>query len=546
MPKKCQMTGREILREVMEPYDPGSTYARWSLVADLFILVCILASCALVVLEHLYPSDQHPELSALFWDLEVGFTVIFVIEYLLRWYSSERPWRYPFGFYAIIDLTAILPTILMAGAEMLMLRVVRGVRLLRLLRLLRLVRLFKAVRYGYLIYHGLVGLRTWALSVNYQYRLRELGKLFVWVVIAWLVGANVLYLTETRLVGFDGPFGSYFRSYWNIVIVLISGIEDKEPISLLGRIEITVLLIFGICVVGMLTGEIVAVLVRKTQRAGKVAIKPPGGQLAEHVLILGQNSHLDNVIRQVHAATDGQHYILVVCPGAEELSVSDPKVYRKVFALAADPIKLPVLQEACASEAVRVIILACEDHDQPAHLVDDRTLMEMVAVVCHKNQVPMVVELRDEQSERDALAMTDSGVEFLLSRPFGEGLISQAVLNPGVTEIYTHLMTFTTDSNEFYTMTAPAHLVGKHFTEAQLELLDYEGDDIVLVGIDRSPPNRPNTVFWLNPLAGDSGCADEDLVLREGDNIIVVAFERPSFAEVDQEDLWSGKVLTRG
>ena len=29
-----------------------------------------------------------------------------------------------------------------------------------------------------------------------------------------------------------------------------SGIEDKEPVSLLGRVEITLMLLFGICVVG--------------------------------------------------------------------------------------------------------------------------------------------------------------------------------------------------------------------------------------------------------------------------------------------------------
>ncbi len=529
----------------MAPYDPQGPYPKLSLFVDLFILICILASCSMVVLEHIYPGERHPDLHELFWTLEVGFTAIFIVEYLVRWYAAEKRWRYPFTFYAVIDLLAILPTILMFSAEMIMLRMVRGVRLLRMLRLLRLLRILKFARYGYFIYHGLVGLRTWFNAVNYQYRLRQLGRLFLWVALAWFVGANLLYLTETAIVGRTGPFGAYWRSYWHILIVLISGIEDKEPLSLVGRIEVTVLLIIGICIVGMLTGEIVAILVRKSQRAGRVAIKPPQGKLAEHILILGRNRHLDNVVRQVHAATEGQHYILVVCPEAERLRISDPKVYRKVFALAGDPVELDVLEEACVSEAVRVVILASGAKDISDRLADDRTLMEMVAVICHKHQVPMVVELRDSQSETDALSMTDSGVEFMLSRKFGEGLISQAVLNPGVTEIYTSLMTFTTDSNEFYTLPLPKKWAGKHFTEIQLELLDYPDDDLVLVGIDRSPPNQPNSRFLINPLADECGCDEEDLILRQDDNLIVVAFERPSFAEVDEEDLWSGRVLTR-
>ena len=75
----------------------------------------------------------------------------------------------------------------------------------------------------------------------------------------------------------------------------LSGIEDKEPLSLLGRIEVTVMLIAGICIVGMLTGEIVAILVKKAQRVGKVAIMPPQGKLERHFVILGHNAHLDSV-----------------------------------------------------------------------------------------------------------------------------------------------------------------------------------------------------------------------------------------------------------
>ena len=250
------------------------------------------------------------------------------------------------------------------------------------------------------------------------------------------------------------------------------------------------------------------------------------------------------MIRQVHAATEGQHYILVVCPEADDLRVTEPRVYRQVFALAGDPIELDVLREACVGEAIRVIILASEHDDTPPEIVDDRTLMEMVAVICHKHRIPMVVELKHEGSVRDAMSLTENGVEFMRGRTFGEGLISQAVLNPGVTEIYTQLMTFTTDTNEFYSIPVPEKWIGKDFTEVQLELLDYDDDDLVLVGIDRSPLHQPNTRFWLNPLAAE--CAPEDdLTLHEGDNLVLLAFERPSFAEVDQEDLWSGKVLTR-
>jgi voltage-gated potassium channel len=267
--------------------------------------------------------------------------------------------------------------------------------------------------------------------------------------------------------------------------------------------------------------------------------------LEQHFLILGNNSHLDNVIRQIHAATKGQHYILVVSPDAEEIGSKNKEAYSKVFVLAGDPVRADVLEEANVDKALRVIVLASENGEEPAHLLDSGRLMQMLAIVGRRRQVHMVVELHDPQSELDAIALGDIGVEFMLVRHYGEGLITQAVLNPGVTKIYDQLMTFSGDTNEFYTIDVPNALVGRHFKEAQLEFLDDDRDDIVLVGIDRSDEERPNTRFVLNPCAKECNCSEEDLVLKEEDRLIVLAFDRPSFAEVDQEDLWSGKVLKR-
>ncbi len=516
----------------MEPYAGGREASAWSLAVDIFVLACIVASCALVVLEHLDLVDPGAALV-----LEMIFTTIFVVEYLLRWYAAPRRLLYPLTFYAIVDLVAILPSLLTMGSDMILLRVVRGVRLLRLLRLVRLVRL---LRFSWLLYSGFTGVRTYLSAANHQYRLLQLGRLFLWVLMAWFVGTNVVHFTETEMGHTTGPFADYWTSYWNILIVLISGIEDKEPLSIAGRVEVTVLLIVGICVVGMLTGEIVSILVRKAQRAGKVAVMPPSARLEQHVLILGVNSFLDNIIRQVHAALGEQHYIVVVDPDAEELRVMEPAAYRKVFALAGDPLDERVLAQADVDQAARVIVLSPEDGNHSPQQRDNRALMKTIAVASRRPNRPVVVELQTEESLGFAAPLEEA--DFVVSRHYGEKLISQSVLNPGVTEIYYRLMTFTEQSNEFYTVPVLPRLVGKTFAEAQLHFLDKDDEDMVLVGIDRSPAGQPNTRFWLNPAAELS---DDQLLLGKKDNLVLIAYEQPSFVEVDPEDLWSGKILQR-
>ncbi len=533
---------RQELAAVMEPYQ-GRDGPLLSLVVDVIVLICIVASCSLVVMEHMELMDRGAA-----FGLEMTFTTIFVVEYLLRWYAAPNRLLYPLTFYAVVDLVAILPSLFFMGTDLILLRVVRGIRLLRLLRLLRLVRL---LRFSYLLYSGVAGVRTYLSAANYQYRLLQLGRLFLWVLLAWFIGANLVHFTEVELGHAQSPFSDYWTSYWNILIVLISGIEDKEPVSLIGRVEVTVLLIVGICMVGMLTGEIVSILVRKAQRAGKVAVMPPSAHLENHVLILGVNSYLDNIIRQVHAALGGQHFIVVVDPEAEELRVTDARAYRRVFALAGDPLDERVLEQSGVDRAARVIVLSPRDDEADPRQRDDRALMKSIAVVCRRKREPqsadegpsgsgVVVELQTEESLGFAAPLDD--VDFLVSRHYGEKLISQAVLNPGVTEVYYKLMTFTEESNEFYTVPVLEELVGKTFAEAQLHFLEMDDEDAVLVGVDRSPSDRPNTRCRLNP---GVDLPEDELVLKPNDNLVLLAYEHPSFVEVKKDDLWSGKILQR-
>lgn len=531
---------RELVREIMEPYQGGPESTVYSLVLDLFVLFCILGSIALIPLDHFYPQHSH-----LFWQLEMVFTGIFCVEYVARFYAARSRLRYPFTFYAIIDLVAILPSLLMLGQQFLALRAIRGIRLLRLLRLLRVVRLLKFVRYGHLLYRALVSFRIWFSTMNYQYRLWELGRLSLYVAIAWVVGANMLHFTETSLADDPGPFTKYWDSYWNILIVLVSGIEDKEPLSLLGRIEMTAMMITGIVIVGMLTGEIVAILVRKAERAGKVAIKPPRGKLSGHFVILGTSSHVDAVIRELYTATAGKSYILVVAPDAENLPVTDPVIYRRVFGLSGDPVRLEVIEQAQIEAALRVVVLASDEPGQPPHLVDNRTLMEALAVMSRKAGKPLVAEIRDQQTLDEVHCLEDAGVEFILSRDYGEGLIAQAVLNPGVSEVFGRLMTFDVNTNELYTVPVPEELLGKTFRDAQLHFLDRDAEPVLPVGVDRSPPLIPHSQFMLNPVAGQCDIKEDDLTLRPGDSLIIMAYERPSFAHISKEQLWTGAILPR-
>ncbi len=520
----------------MEPYQGGPQATLISLLTDIFILVCIVTSCALIPLGYCYPEHE-----AFIWQLEIVFTVIFIIEYLLRWYAAEKRWRYPFTLYALIDLAAILPVILMVTADLMMLRTFRGVRLLRLLRLLRLIRVLKFFRYGFLIYRSFVSVQIWISYITERYRLTDLKKLFITSTLILIVGANTLFFTEAILLEHKGPYGSYWKSYWHILIVLVSGIEDKEPLSLPGRIQVTVLLIAGICIVGMLTAEIVSALVSRMNRSGMVAIKPSRTKLQRHIVIIGHSQYLHNIIEQLIAVVKNRHYILIVHRRADEIRTDGSGLYKKVMALPGNILEPAILERADLDKALRVIILASgSSSDRPADR-DNYTLMKTLAAYCRNRSVPIVAEIRDLKSLVYTQALEE--VEFMAAFDFGVRLISQAVLNPGVTQIFYELMTMGDDSNEFYTLPVPDELIGKTFKQAQLWFLNLDKADITLIGIDNSTKHQPNTTFFINPPRMRSGLSQPSLVLQKGDKLVMIAYTRPSFAKPQKEDLWQGRIL---
>ncbi|KPA10157.1 ion transporter [Candidatus Magnetomorum sp. HK-1] len=524
---------KDIIYELMEPYQGRFHSSFTSLIVDIFIIFCILMSCLLIPLGYYFPRWD-----PFFWQLEIGFIVLFSIEYLIRWAVASNPLTYPFTFFAIIDFLAIMPTLLVLHADFIFLPFFRGLRLLRLLRLL------KFIRYRIFFYRLYFGIKNRASALTHHYHLKQLRLLFLVTLIFWIIGSNLLYFTETRLVGIASPYSNYWQAYWHIIIVLVSGIEDKEPLSLLGRIEVSFFLIIGICFAGLVTAELVSILVKKMNRSGKIQLKAPTSRLHHHIVIIAFNPHLYNVIKQISAAIKGRNQILIVSRRGNKINIADPRQYKKVIALYGDPLNRTVLKQAWINKASRVVILSSDiDQNDTSSERDNQSLMKTIAALSFNPTVNMTVELQTTDSLRYASQL--AGVNFIVSREYGERLIGQAVMNPGVTEIYTSLMTYTDDSSEFYLIPVPEELIGKTLKQAQLFFLDLDEESFILVGIDRSPKDFPGTNFKLNPVSDENGFASPGVILEKRDNLILIAYEFPTFARMDKDDLWKGRILLR-
>lgn len=211
---------------------------------DIWLIVAILLSIVLVMLESV-PAVQASH-GRLLRALEWVVTGLFTLEYLLRLWTAQRPLRWITSFYAIIDLLAILPSyvsLFIPGAQSLV--VLRAVRLLRIFRILGM---FNYVREARLLLLSLLASRDRII-------------VFMLAVLALVtVFGTVMYLVEPKEAGFT----SIPRSiYWAIVTLTTVGYGDIAPVTGLGQVIASGIMILGYAIIAIPTGIVTVEMARQ-------------------------------------------------------------------------------------------------------------------------------------------------------------------------------------------------------------------------------------------------------------------------------------------
>jgi voltage-gated potassium channel len=202
---------------------------------DVLLIAAIIVSVAVAMMDSV--SGLHEAYGRLFYLLEWGFTLLFTAEYLLRLSIARQPIRYATSFYGLIDVLAILPTYLALF--------VPGMQFLIVLRVLRILRIFKILQM--IEYVEESGVLFTALKRSGR---KILVFLLTIVTVVTVFGA-IMYLVE----GPENEFTSIPMSmYWAIVTVGTVGYGDMAPVTALGRLITSVLILIGYGIIAVPTG----------------------------------------------------------------------------------------------------------------------------------------------------------------------------------------------------------------------------------------------------------------------------------------------------
>lgn len=212
---------------------------------DLILLGLILLSVLLVMMETVQGFDQKYHWHLFF--LEWLITAFFTIEYLLRIICIDKPVKYIFSFYGIIDFISILPMYLSIFFV--------GANIFAVIRALRLLRLFKIINHPKFSHQS---------NQLKEALIASRGKIIVFiyfVLISTVIIGSIMYLVEGKESGFTSIPTSI---YWTIVTLTTVGYGDISPITPLGQLIASAAMILGYGIIAVPTGIVTAEIAKSS------------------------------------------------------------------------------------------------------------------------------------------------------------------------------------------------------------------------------------------------------------------------------------------
>lgn len=186
-------------------------------------------------------------------------TLIFIIDYLLRWITADKKQMkpgiipfivYPFTFMAIIDLLSILPGIVVVNQSF------RLLRMVRLLRIARTIRVIKSMRY----------------SRNIRMIIRVLNDQKDSLIAVCCFAGSYIFISSLLLFNIEpDTFDTFFDAIYCAAISLTTvGYGDIYPVSQAGRIFTIISSFFGIAIIALPAGIITAGFLDELNSSKKV------------------------------------------------------------------------------------------------------------------------------------------------------------------------------------------------------------------------------------------------------------------------------------
>lgn len=301
----------------------------------------------------------------------------------------------------------------------------------------------------------------------------------------WFLIAELVYLAERNTQ--DSNIKTYVDSlWWGIVTFLTVGYGDKYPVTPLGRIFASFLMIAGVLVISLLTARISNIYFEAAlmKRRGDVETE----NLHDHFIICGWTDDMQDLIFHImdfNPDLKSERIIVLanIPDSTRDNLLAHPKL-QDLGVIVGEYYTESQLRRAVPEHARKILILADRTASPSGQLptqveVDARTIMCAMSLSNIARGTMIAAEVLDPKM---AQYLKIAGVsEIIYSREYSRLLLGNASGGTGVVNIMFDLLDPTTPS-KISTYPVPHELNGKSYKQLK-ELFETQEPELMIIGI---------------------------------------------------------------
>ncbi len=293
--------------------------------------------------------------------------------------------------------------------------------------------------------------------------------------------------------------------WWSIVTLATVGYGDISPVTTGGRVVAVMLMLGGIGMLGAFTAQIASLLFERQWLKQKGRFMHL--DFRDHVIFSGWSPRAETVLRNLRGDPRGAALDVLLIARLDEVPVDDDRLY---FIRGTTDER--TLRQAHLPEADTVVLFGDPSLDEEAR--DAKVILHALTVEDINPDVYTIVELAHTSSQSYCeRAHVD---EIIVGSEFASRLLSRAVVDHGITEVFSDLVS-ARHGNEIFELPLEEKHVGMRFEEALLALK--RDHDCLVVGLEEQTGADGRAHVVTNPPA--------DRTLKRTDRFIVIGEDAP-------------------
>jgi voltage-gated potassium channel len=303
-------------------------------------------------------------------------------------------------------------------------------------------------------------------------------KIFLFFLAVFFVSSLVIYLIEHRT---NPQFPTYFDSlYYMMVTVATVGYGDKVPITMSGRLVAMLMMVFGVAILGTVTGKIASFLMERQMKEenGLLSFE----RLKDHFVICGWKREMNQVLYEIlasHPALDTGMIVLINKASHEDVDQlrNDPRL-KGFHYVHGDFIEERDLLRAGIKNAARVLVVSDYLTEGDLQQIDSKTVMAVMTIKNLNKKAYVCAEILDTKFEK--YLQISHCDEILLSRQFSRSLLASASVGVGMSHIVRALLSRESGAR-ISTIAVPEGFIGRTYGELSSHVAQEHKE--VLIGL---------------------------------------------------------------